>query len=106
MRSVRVLQLFYGCGYGLSEKTIQVKKRVRGVDGAPTTVMLAAVPVMFHKDVLRVDFRQFGRTTMLIASRRGTGVKLSVWELLGELSWMCCLRTTCCGPSLVMWNAS
>lgn len=41
--------------YRLSEVAIQAKKRVRGVNGAPTTVTLAAVPASFRADVSRVD---------------------------------------------------
>lgn len=37
--------------YGLSEEAVQGKKRMRGVDGVPTTVTLAAVLVTFHAGV-------------------------------------------------------
>lgn len=40
--------------YGHSEEAVQAKKRVRGVEGAPATVTLEAVPVTFLANVSRV----------------------------------------------------
>lgn len=41
--------------YGLNKESVQAKKRVRGVDGVPTTVTLTAVPVTLRTGVSRVD---------------------------------------------------
>lgn len=46
-----------GEAYGLSEKVVHGKTCVRGVDGAPATVKLAAVPVIVRVNILRIDLK-------------------------------------------------
>lgn len=41
--------------YGPSQKDAQAEKRVRDVDGIPTTVTFEAVPVTFPAGVVHVD---------------------------------------------------
>lgn len=51
--------------YGLNEKAVQAKKRLRGVDGVSATVTLAVVLVTLRADVLRgdlVSIRHVGST--------------------------------------------
>lgn len=95
-----------GAVYNIREKSVQARKRVKGVDGVPTTVTLTAVPMTFLARVSRVDLAPIQPDYHDYRKQGGNDGEEGVRLLVRLLIMTRCLTRIWCSPRLFRRKAS